>query len=456
MATSASSLTSGLSTFNGSSQYAGSLQNAINHAVLVASIPLTQVQNNLSDLQSQSSELSTLQSDFGNLQTAIQKLSDASGSNALTATVGDNTVVSASVNSSATANGTYVVKVISAGSPTTTISGEGLPLVADPAASSISTASSYTLSVDGSTYNVTPSSNTLNALAEAINSGNFGVSASVINIGPPNAPDYRISVQSTSLGNDQIQLSAGNQNLLTLLAPGMPAQYQVNGQPSTPISSNSSTVTIAPGVNVNLLQAGQTTITVAPDSTAAANALSALATAYNTALGELGKNHGNNGGPLTGQSITFELQQSLRNLVQYTGGSGSVQNLTALGLSFDSQGQMTFDATVFQNAQATSPSDVSNFLGSASSGGFLQTATNLLNGLQNVDTGLFAQTQNSFQQQITADNKEVTDTQARITTMYNSMVAQMSQADTLIATLQSQVTYYTQLFQATQNAIQFG
>ena len=146
--------------------------------------------------------------------------------------------------------------------------------MADPSATSISTSGNYTLTVNGSSFAVTPTTNSSNALAQAINSSGAGVSATVINLGSPSAPSYSLSLQSTALGNIPIQLNDGAQDLLTTLSTGTQAQYQVNGQPATPISSDRSTVTLAPGLTVSLLQPGQTTITVAEDSTAATTAIS--------------------------------------------------------------------------------------------------------------------------------------------------------------------------------------
>ena len=80
-------------TFNGTSQYAGDLQQAINQAVAIASIPLTQLQSNVTTLQSQSAELSNLHTNFNSLLSAIQQLSSASGSGALAANL-----ISASIN----------------------------------------------------------------------------------------------------------------------------------------------------------------------------------------------------------------------------------------------------------------------------------------------------------------------------------------------------------------------
>jgi flagellar hook-associated protein 2 len=462
MATISSALSSASTTqpatFNGTSQYAGDLQQAINQAVAIASIPLTQLENNISTLQSESGELSTVQTDFNGLQTAIQQLSSSSGSGSLAASVTDNTVASVTVDSSAAATaGTYDLNVISPGSSTTTLSSNGLPTVSDPNSSSISSSASFTLSVNGTNTTITPSSNTLDALEQAINSANAGVTATIINIGPPSAPDYRLSLESTALGGDSIQLNDASQNpLLTVLSTGMPAQYQVDGQPPlpNPISSTSSTVTLAPGVTANLLQTGDTTVTVAADSSAAANALSAFATAYNSTLAELSNNRGTSGGALTGQSIVLQLQQSLGSLVQFTGtGSGNVQSIADLGLTFNSQGQLTFDQSTFDNAEATNATGVASFLGTTTGGGFLTNATNVLNQVETPSTGLFAETQSSYQNQITSDNSQITDTQARITAMQNNMTAQMTQADATIATLESQVTYFTTLFADSQNEL---
>lgn len=452
MGTVSSSLTTPqTSTFNGTSQYAGDLQQAITQAVTIASIPMNELQNNVTVLQGQASELSSLQNLFSSVQNAVQTLATG-GSSSLAATVGDSTIASANVDTTAAVTGgTYALNVISTGSPTTTLSNDGLPTVSDPTSTSISTSSSFTLTVGGSNYTITPASNTLNALAQAINSAGAGVSASLVNIGSPSSPDYRLSLQSTALGDTSIQLNDGTQNLLETLTTGSPAQYQVDGQPSTPISSSSDNVTIAPGVTVNLLGTGQTTVTVAPDSSAAATAISAFVSAYNNAANELDYNHGSNGGALTGNSLIYQLEQSLRSIMNYTGGSGSVTSISALGLSFNDTGVLSFNQSQFESVEARDPNDVSAYLGSATGGGFLTNATNILSGLEDTTNGIFVDANNTIQNQITSDNNQISTDQANITTMQNTMTAQMSQADATIAGLESQLSYYTTLFTDEQN-----
>ncbi len=440
-------------TFNPTSTYGADLQQVITRAVTVASIPLNQLNSNVTTLQGQSTELGYLQNGFNLIQTAIQGLTTASTGGSLSASTGDNTIATATLDSSASVTaGTYTLNVINTGSPTTSVSNASLPAVSDPSATSISTSGNYTLTVNGSSFTITPTTNSLNALAQAINSSGAGVSATVLNLGSPSAPDYHLSLQSSALGNIPIQLNDGSQDLLTTLSTGVQAQYQVNGQPSTPISSDSSSVTLAPGLTVNLLGTGQTTVTVADDPTAATSAISSLVSAYNQTVDELTSNRGTAGGALTGQSIVFSLQQALHDITNYSGGSGSVTNIANLGITFDGTGHLVFNQSQFASVAASDPGDLAAFLGNGTGSGFLASAAGTLSGLNDSTSGLFVSQQATIENRILADNQEISDTQDRINTMQTQLTAQMSAADALLSTLQSQSTFMTQLFEA-QNAI---
>jgi flagellar hook-associated protein 2 len=293
---------------------------------------------------------------------------------------------------------------------------------------------------------VTPSANTLIALADAINSSGANVTATIINLGSPSAPDYKLSLQSTKLGNITIQLNDGTQDLMGTLSAGSQAQYQVNGNPATPISSDSSTVIIAPGVTVDLLQPGDSTVVVSQSSSAQANALSSFVAAYNAAVDELSTNRGQGGGALTGDGLISTLSQSLRNMSAFTGGTGSAQNLTDLGLTFDKTGHLNFDQSVFGNVSAAHPADVSAFLGSASTGGFLKSATDILNGLEAPVTGTLESTIASAQTAIDSQNRKISDAQDRLDILTASLTAKIDAADALIASLEQQQSYFTTLF----------
>jgi flagellar hook-associated protein 2 len=438
--------------FSGTSTFAADLQTSLTRAVGIASLPLTSLNNQLTTLQNRSTALQSVDTDFVGLKAAIQSLDSATATN--TATVSAPTVLQANADSTALA-GTYSLHVVDPGSQTSTISGSGSPPVQNAFSSSITSATHLTLTVNGTTFSIDPSANTLGSLAEAINGAGANVSATIVNVGSPSAPDYRLSVQSTALGNVSIQLNDGSQDLLSTLSTGTLAQYQVNGQPSTPISSDSRTVTISPGVTVNLLQAGDATVTVARTQSSVADALTSLVGAYNAAVDDLAKNRGQAGGALTGDSLVSTLSQQLRNLAGYTGGSGSVKNITDLGLTFDATGHLSFDQSTFDSVVAAHSTDVAAFLGSASNGGFLKSATDILTGLEDPIDGTIVAALSATQDQITAQNQRIADEQARIDQLQANLTAQMSAADSLIASLQQKVSYFTSLFGA-MNAKQNG
>jgi len=430
------------SIFTGSSRYSSDLQQVLTRAVSIASLPLNLLNNQLTTLQGRSDALNSLDGKFAAVLTAVQGISTAADST--TASVSDTDIVAAHSDPTALP-GTYSIHVVSQGAPTSAMSLATLPTVTDPTTQSITTSGSLTLTVGGTPFTITPTSNTLSGLADAINASGANVTANIINLGSPAAPNYRLSLQTTKLGNIAVQLNDGS-DLLSTLSAGSPAQYQINGQPSTPISSDSRTVTIAPGLTVDLLQTGDADVVVSQSSSAQADALSAFATAYNAAVDELTTNRGSGGGALVGDPIISTLSQSLRSLAGFTGGSGAVQNLTDLGLTFDKTGKLSFDQTVFASVAASNPNDVAAFLGSSTTSGYLKSATDALNTLEDPTTGIIETTKASAQTQIDHQNQRIDDEQSRIDALTKDLTGRMAAADALIASLEQQVTYFTTLF----------
>jgi flagellar hook-associated protein 2 len=163
---------------------------------------------------------------------------------------------------------------------------------------------------------------------------------------------------------------------------------------------------------------------------------------------ELNKSVGQNAGPLNGQSIIFGLKQSLHSLASYTGGAGSFTSMTDLGLSFDTNGHLNFDPTALSSASGTQFSDLASFLGGASSGGFLQFATNVLNGVEDPTSGSLKTAIQSTSNQITHENELISNQQDKINQLQTSLQAKMAAADATIAQIEQQLSYFTGLFQS--------
>ena len=455
MATSSTSPSSSSSAatnyFNGSSTFAADLNNQISHAVAVATLPITELQNQQPTLPGQQTELQTIGSDFTNLQTALGAVDSAVSSGSLAATVDTPSVASASIGTGAL-TGSYAVTIASLGAQTNTISNSTLPTVSDPSSSSISTSSSYTLTVGtGSPITITPTSNNLNSLVAAINASGAPVQATVVNVGGTASPNYELSIQGTQYANTAIQLNDGKQNLLTQLSLGSPVTYQVNGQPSTPASSSTRSLSISTGLTVDALATGTANVTVAQSASGVSSALSSLVTSYNAAVDEVNNNRGQNGGALAGQSILLQLSNVLHSLTDYSGtsSSGSVQSPTDLGLTFDTNGHLQFDSTVFNSAASSSISDVMSFLGSESGAtGFLSAASTALSSVTDTTSGAIVQQMSSLATSISNIGTEITNDQTRLTLMQSNLTAQMAAADAAVASMQSQVSELTAMFSA--------
>lgn len=436
--------------FNGESSFSAQLNNVISQSVARATLPITQLQNEQSTLTNEQSEVQTLGSDFMSIQSAIDSLNSAVASASYSASVDTPAVTTASVSAGALP-GTYSLDVTGTGSQTNTISSKGTVAVTDPSSQSISSATSFTLSVDGNSYTVKPSGTSLSSLVQAINSSGASVQATVVNVGGSASPDYRLSVQSTQYAPDTIQLNDGTSNLLTSLNTGSYVTYQVNGQPSTPVNSTSRTLSISTGLTANVLTTGTANITVSQSNANVSSAISSFVSAYNSATAELTKNRGQNGGALTGNSLVLSLQQSLNSLGAYTSSSSTsstVTSLADLGLTFDQSGNLQFDSSTFDAISSSSSAAVNAFLGSETGSGFIQAAYSTLTSLTDGTKGTITVAGNNIGTSITSLTTEISNKQDQVNQLQTNLTTQMAQADSAISSLQGQLSEITGLFSA--------
>ncbi len=286
----------------------------------------------------------------------------------------------------------------------------------------------------------------------------------MVNIGSTATPNYQLSIQNGSLEAATVQLTAYDgsnpgETLLTAGAPGEAATYRVNGNPdssSDPLSSNSPTITLAPGVAVTMLAEGTSTITVSQNTNSVSSALANFVSAYNAVQAEINKNRGQTQGPLEGQSILQSLTETLHQIANYSVGYDGISSLTALGLSFDAMGVMSFDSTAFGTATTGQIQQLSAFLGSTTTGGFLKTANDALTGITDSTSGIIQNGINSVQDQITNDNKIISTDQDKISTLQTTLTQRMATADAAISSMEQQYSYLSQMFQQMQINSQNG
>jgi flagellar hook-associated protein 2 len=438
--------------FTGTSAYSQDFQNVIDRAVAIASMPITLLTDQQTTLTNQSNELSTVDSKFTALQTAIQGISDAMSGSSYQATISDTKAVSASL-SDGVAEGVYSINVINPGSYASSLSTNAWDSAADPSGNP----STYSLVVGTQSYSFTPTDNSAATVASTINSqfGNM-VNATAVNVGSAASPVYEISLQSTSLGPNtlDIQDSSGNSLQTQQQPPGEEAEYQVDNSGAN-VYSTSSTVTIATGLTVDLLAAssGPVDITVTRPTSALDSALSTFATAYNAAVDELDNQRGQTGGPLQGNTIVNSLSQALASISTYTS-SDSIGYLKNLGLELGTDGHLTYTETTLMSTDFGNSSGVDTFLGSATGGGFLKAATDTMTSLEDPTTGLIKTTEADLTSQISALGTTISTKQTQVSNLQTQLQNQMAQADASIASMEQQYSYLNSMFSAMQTADQ--
>lgn len=434
--------------FTGTSTYANDFAAVITRAQGIASLPITLLNSEKVTLTAQQSAMNTLSGSFASLQASLLSL-DSSVSNATSAiSISDATVASASATPGAFL-GSYNLQVTDPGShASATSTASGALTVTDPTKSSISVSTTFTLTANGQTYaNITPASNTLTDLAAAIQTatGNT-VQTSIINLGTASSPSYQLSIQNSKYGALPITLNDDSGNLLGTPTAATSVQYLINGQATTP--SDTRTLTLSPNLSVTVLAAGTTHITVGQSPSAIANQIKGFVTAYNASVKALDGQRGSNGGALAGQSIINTLSQALSSTTNYTG-TGSVHSMADIGLTFDKVSYaLTFDPTVLNARAAQDFTGVTAFLGGTTTGGFLKAASDTLNGLTDSTSGAISMMQTSFAQEISNNSAEISLNQDRVDKLTQSLNAQMAAADALVASMQQQATYMTNLFTA--------
>jgi flagellar hook-associated protein 2 len=439
MSASASSVFSGTSTF--SSDFAQVVTRAQN----IASLPITLLTSQKATITAEQKALGGLSDSFTSLQTALQSIDSTLSSGTYDVSYSDKTVASATPASGALP-GNYTLQVVDPGSQATANSTAS---VADPTTTSISSATTFSLTANDLTFvNIKPASNTLSSLADAINTATGGaVQATIVNFGTTNAPRYQLSIQNTRYGNVPITLNeSGGTNLLATPTGGAAVQYRVNGQPAdTTLTSDSRVLTIAPNVTATALAQGTTVIRVASSTTGVSNQIAAFVSAYNATVTSIDGQRGESGGALAGEGVVNVLAQSLRDIIGYNG-TGSVQSLAALGVTFDKNYTMVFDPSVLSDVASKDLKGVTDFLGNATTSGFLKNASDVLKGVLDSVTGVIPTSAASMAGEITDIGNRINDDQDRVDLLTQTLNAQMAAADALIAQMQQQAAYFANMF----------
>ncbi len=348
--------------------------------------------------------------------------------------------------------GSWTVGVDNLGSSTAYVV-SGFPSVADPNSDAYISGNTQTLLVDGNLITLHPAGQTLRAVVDEINkAAGTSVQASIVNVGSTSSPNYQLSLQSRKLGAIDLTFSddtleSGN----TAAQRGSQAQYTVNG---TTITTDSSTVTLSPGVSLNLLQttSSPTTVSVSRNTGSLETVLNNFVAAFNSMNSELASQHGKTTSALAGNSILSSANSSLRQLMSAATPSGSFNSLYDLGLGFDSTGNLTLDSDQFHKATDGKLDQVKTFFGTTDGPGLLSNLNAIMDSVVKDGSGYLSNAIDTTTKSSAAEALHISDEQDRVDKFETDLRTRMAAADAAIAALQQQVTYLSGMWTAMQTA----
>lgn len=372
--------------------------------------PLTRLSNQASSYQSQISAYGNLQSALSQFQSAMSSLASASQYQAYTATSSNTSAISANITGNPIP-ASYTLQVsqlaqpqqlmtsgvasattpIGTGASTTLTFGFGT-ISGGTLSGGIYSGATFTSSGSGTqTVTINSSNDTLNGIANAINSANIGVSATVINDGSSTNP-YHLMLTSTATGQaSSMQISvSGDATLTSLLTQNYSssstqaltqtevAQNANLTLDSVPITSASNTVSNAiSGVNLTLGAAttSPVTLTVGQNSSSIVTSVNNFVTAYNSMVQTLRADTSYNtstktAGALQGQSGVVNLTNDLVNILnQPVAGSPNtaLDTLYQAGVTLQNDGTLSVNTSQLQSAIAANPSTFSSLFSQAGS-----------------------------------------------------------------------------------------
>ncbi len=437
MATSISGLASSAASTNSSTGLGEGIdvQQFVQLAVAGDQANITNLQNEQTTLNSQTTALQQITTDLNNLQTAAEALSDPLGALAAqVATSSDSSVVSATAASTA-ASGVHTVTVNNLATTssyyTDSVASSSTPI----------TTGNFTIQAGSSapvTITVDDTHNTLDGLANAINSQNDGVAASVVT----DANGTRLAIVSNTSGAPGDLTISGNTTSLTFnkAVAGTNASLVVDG---VPISSTTNSVSgVINGVTLSLTapSASAVTISVNPDTTQATTAINNFVSAYNTAIGDINTQFavnpdGTANGPLEADGSLQQAQQALLGAIVYSSAtSGAVSNLASIGVNLNDDGTLSVDSGTLAAALSSNYSDVQNFLQSTSTG-FANNLSNTVNSLVEPSTGILSLDASGIAQSSQDLASQISDLQAALTIKEQNLTTIYAQVNTTLQEL---------------------
>ncbi len=306
----------------------------------------------------------------------------------------------------------------------------------------------------GKSYSyTTDSSSTLTSIAEKITGDNNGVYASVVNIGTDSNPQYVLSLQSETSGASSHQMTTDPDSTTPgitissdLFTTGTTEQETVQAGENAKVTvdgieyerSSNEIDDIIPGATVTLVNPGEATATISLDINSIVSNVQALVTAYNNFDKFMDDNasydlENKKAGPLLGDSIARGAQSNIRGtLSSAIPGSTdkAFQYLSQIGIQFNEDGTLNFDANSLEEALSSHPEDVKYLF--TGENGIATRLKKILGNYTDSSRGIITSTIRSIDSKIEDLNDEYTEAQQKLEDYQEQTVKKYSHLEEVV------------------------
>jgi flagellar hook-associated protein 2 len=420
-------------TISGVSQFSSDFQSIMDRAVKIAQLPIQQLQNRDSDAIQKKTLLIGVSGAVGNLASALDGIADVSKKKALGASSSNPSVVTvgtSTANSAATYTINSVTSIASAASERT------LTSYGDSAATPVGSTGDFRLTVGDQDYDFSLTNNTLIGLRDKVNALGAGVTATILTTSGGNY----LSVSANTNGEQTLALkddpNGANTDLLTATNQGSDLVFHLNG---IQVQQSSNLVnSVIPGLTFTVQQASDSAVdlSLTSDTSTLSSALQSFVNGFNAVRGQVNAQTGSGAGLLTGSSVVVQLSAKLREISAYRTTDGTLRGLADLGITFDSSGQASFDPATLNNLSEQQVDDAFTFLGDDSTG--LGKFAKDLKQFSDPISGIIKLEQQGLDRIDQALQTQIDTLNDRLDVMQKGLAQKLQQADTLLASLETQ------------------
>lgn len=453
-------------------------ESIISQMMTIERRPIMLLQQQEAAYQSKISAFGALKGVLAELQTAASALTETDLFAGFSASSGNTSVLTASASDTAVA-GSYQVTV------NTLAQAHQVRSAAFAASSEVVGTGTLTIKVGANAavdVTIDGTNNTVAGIAQAINDADTDVTAGVVNDGLGN---YFLTLASKETGVDNtisLTMADADGNLTDgsglskiyydiVTDPLNPAMDSTQDASNAKLNVNGIDVERASNTIDDLLEgvtltlktadAGKPfTVKVSRDVGSITSKITAFVEKYNNTITSLGTLQSSNPeagtvGPLQGDSTSRILQMRLESLLstQVTGIASSVNSLSALGVSADKDGKLSFDSTTFTTAYEAHREDVVNFFTQTTEGseGFALKFDTFLDSYLQKTTGLLATKEEGLNRSIEHIDDRVERIEFRLTKREENLRRQFNSLESLLAQFQNTSGVLSQQLDALSN-----